>query len=510
MNAAIRRRFWFIIAALICGLAMGVVAATAQADPIPIAIGENQIGELSDPAATALYSLTITSPQNVQVQALAISPGLAPMLRILDPLGIVVFDALNSGAQSTVQGAPFLASSGAYVIQVSSANGVAGQFLLSVQASALLTPPQPLVLGERVEGTVSSQQTRQGYTFSVTPSDGLLLNVETGDSPSGAVIVLHNAQGGDTLAVSSAQLGGVRYRIRPGTAAYLLDVLYSGGDTAQPYAVCLETENGTVSCAEGVVPPVQTEEVVVTASPIPTAFPPTTDPNGACAVTPADAAINVRSGPGTNYPVVGALLPSSSAPVFGRSPDNLWFQINASSVIGWVSASVVNLTGNCAGVPVVQPPTLPPTAPFTATSPAPPSPSLPTPTQTTTPSSTVAPTINPLLLTPRGRDSADLTIELWGTPIINGATYLDVRILNQGTANVGAFNVNVCVIPEDVSPCQTSRVPSLQGNGGRIVTFSFGSLYRGVHPVIATVDAGGEVFETNESNNIATGDMDFH
>jgi hypothetical protein len=293
-------------------------------------------------------------------------------------------------------------------------------------------------------------------------------------------------------------------------ADYLLDVLYSGGDTAQPYAVCLETEDGTASCAEGVVAPIQTEEALITVSPPLTFLPPTNDPNGACAVTPADQAINVRGGPGTNYPALGALLPNTSALVFGRSPDNLWFQINTGSVIGWVSAAVVVVSGNCAGVPVVQPPTLPPTVPFTATSPAPPSPTLPAPTQTTAPSSTVAPTINPLLLTPRGRDSADLTIELWGTPIINGATYLDVRILNQGTANVGAFNVSVCVIPEDISPCQTSRVPSLQGNGGRIVTFSFGSLYRGVHPVIATVDAGGEVFETNESNNIATGDMDFH
>ena len=49
-----------------------------------------------------------------------------------------------------------------------------------------------------------------------------------------------------------------------------------------------------------------------------------------------------------------------TAPVYGRLPDNSWFQVNVNGVIGWVSATVVTLGGNCAGVSIILPPTLPP------------------------------------------------------------------------------------------------------------------------------------------------------
>jgi uncharacterized protein YraI len=74
--------------------------------------------------------------------------------------------------------------------------------------------------------------------------------------------------------------------------------------------------------------------------------------------------VNVRSGPGTNYPALGIAPPGASAEVSGKSADGAWWQVKiptqySSSGFGWVSASFV-VTQNTQNVPVVAAPTAPP------------------------------------------------------------------------------------------------------------------------------------------------------
>ena len=57
----------------------------------------------------------------------------------------------------------------------------------------------------------------------------------------------------------------------------------------------------------------------------PTVVPPTPEA-GVPTVTSTDY-LNVRSGPGTNYPVYGVVPPGSSAEASGISPDGGWYQI---------------------------------------------------------------------------------------------------------------------------------------------------------------------------------------
>lgn len=70
--------------------------------------------------------------------------------------------------------------------------------------------------------------------------------------------------------------------------------------------------------------------------------------------------VNVRSGPGIDYPAYGVAAPGQSAPVVGVSPDGGWWAIRLQSEIapggmGWVSTTYVDAF-NTAGVPVIQPP----------------------------------------------------------------------------------------------------------------------------------------------------------
>ncbi|MEM7345318.1 MAG: SH3 domain-containing protein [Chloroflexota bacterium] len=54
-----------------------------------------------------------------------------------------------------------------------------------------------------------------------------------------------------------------------------------------------------------------------------------------------DVNLNVRSGPGVNFPRVGALTPNDQIKIIGRNADSSWWQINYpsdSEAVAWISA----------------------------------------------------------------------------------------------------------------------------------------------------------------------------
>ncbi|MBI1879406.1 MAG: SH3 domain-containing protein, partial [Chloroflexi bacterium] len=76
-------------------------------------------------------------------------------------------------------------------------------------------------------------------------------------------------------------------------------------------------------------------------------------------------AINVRAGPGTDYPVVGQLQPGQEARVMGRNEDTSWWQVSlgdAPDALGWVAGQLVTLSGDNGAIPVAAAPPPPPTA----------------------------------------------------------------------------------------------------------------------------------------------------
>ncbi len=74
---------------------------------------------------------------------------------------------------------------------------------------------------------------------------------------------------------------------------------------------------------------------------------------------------NVRSGPGTAYPIVASLSSAQTEPVIGRDSSGLWLAISfagAPGGTGWVSTLVATYSGNINDLPVIQPAAPPPTA----------------------------------------------------------------------------------------------------------------------------------------------------
>lgn len=86
-------------------------------------------------------------------------------------------------------------------------------------------------------------------------------------------------------------------------------------------------------------------------------------PEGVPSATATDA-VNIRSGSGTNYPVLVVAPAGSSGEVTGQSADGGWWQVvvstqYSSTGFGWVSASYVYVQ-NTDSVPVVEAPPAPP------------------------------------------------------------------------------------------------------------------------------------------------------
>jgi hypothetical protein len=84
--------------------------------------------------------------------------------------------------------------------------------------------------------------------------------------------------------------------------------------------------------------------------------------------------INVRTGPGTNYPVVGQFLPGQKAFVTGRNVDNSWWQVklalaNQPGMFGWVASQLVTLSDDNEAIPIAEAP--PPPSPVPTSTPMP-------------------------------------------------------------------------------------------------------------------------------------------
>lgn len=72
--------------------------------------------------------------------------------------------------------------------------------------------------------------------------------------------------------------------------------------------------------------------------------------------------VNVRSGPGTDFPAVGVLVGGEKAGAEGRSAAGLWIQIVYPSVEGglaWVYSPLVTLFEQGSTLPIIEPPPTP-------------------------------------------------------------------------------------------------------------------------------------------------------
>jgi len=226
---------------------------------------------------------------------------------------------------------------------------------------------------------------------------------------------------------------------------------------------------------KGVIPnnPVPLPTLVSTAAPATATplVPPT--PQGVTA-RPKNSALNVRSGPGTNYERIGQLRSTDVVQVLGVSPDQAWLAIDFAGGRGWIQSSLTTVTGALSTIPILEPPPSPTPPPFTPTPSAQPFPDL-------VPISVV---LNP----------PQLKV---GQPFVASVT-----IQNRGSVNSGQFAVAASWQPGNVYSAAT--VGSLAAGQSTTVNLNVSGVIGGTgsFTVEVVVDLNNEVNEgPNEGNN---------
>ncbi len=128
--------------------------------------------------------------------------------------------------------------------------------------------------------------------------------------------------------------------------------------TPTPVVFATPLPVAAVPTAEAAAPaqPDTTNQPTATEAPAaeqPVAEPPTAVPDTVARLT-ASQTVNVRRGPGTNYPVIGRLSAGQAFPVTGKNARGDWYQFDFDGQSAWVIANLVNVSGDPATVQVAQ------------------------------------------------------------------------------------------------------------------------------------------------------------
>ena len=235
---------------ILASISVNIVGVSAQADPTPITLGENKIGQVNG-GETATFALTVDSAQTINIQLLGVSQGFAGSFTVLDAVNLLIASAPNAAGANVVQAAVTLSTPGRYLIGVTGVNGLGGQFLLSAQAGGALLLPDGLPIDTPLSDTVNQTNSRRAYTFFGTPDAILLLTARGGDGTTNSSFLLRDATTNALLGASSARLGGAAFRIPASGSQYLLEVLHSGASGTENFSVCLARENAPQRCTGG-------------------------------------------------------------------------------------------------------------------------------------------------------------------------------------------------------------------------------------------------------------------
>ncbi|MCC7447996.1 MAG: ABC transporter substrate-binding protein [Anaerolineae bacterium] len=170
-----------------------------------------------------------------------------------------------------------------------------------------------------------------------------------------------------------------------------------------------------------------------TATPRPPTLTPIPSPTIVGVVCTPRNALNVRTGPGTNYPLISPQLRRGEAvQLIGASADFTWLVITHRQQQGWISASLCTIAGDVRSLPVVA---------------APPTP-IPSPTPLP-PTATVPPTPVPIADIVLVSASMNPPVPQPGVPFT-----LVVLVRNQGGANAGQFAVATSFKPGEIYTAQ--------------------------------------------------------
>lgn len=395
---------------LILLLAMLSLGSIVSAQGNVVTYGETRTEVLSPEAPQAFYTLQGNAGDVLTVYALGWGVGFKPSITILGPSGQIAFTATDPLTPMTndARATALLTMPGTYTILVGGATPTLGNVTISIQNTA------PTIAGSIDASPVTIDITPDGVSlaFSATGSPDSATPVTISSStpdfmfsgyimaPDGRII---NAFDGITSAFTAS--------LPPSAEAYTIVVQAS--DPAQ---------GGTLTMAKGVASATSTTTDVVPAATEEVTAGGNQPPANECAAVAGANGTNVRTGPGTEYDILRIMRPGEYLIVTGQNSG--WY----TDGVGWVAASVVNITGPCDSIGVAN----------VTNAPAPTETPIPPTVDNTQPTATYTATLETVQVTPTYTPTATATT---AAPI----AVIDSDVINFtiDRDNGGTFNNDV-------------------------------------------------------------------
>lgn len=172
-------------------------------------------------------------------------------------------------------------------------------------------------------------------------------------------------------------------------------------------------------------------------------FLPTAVACGTPATAQAKNTTRVRSGPGTEYGIVGELVYLEVRPIVGRAVDSEWWIIQFSNKeTGWIANAVVTVQGNTSGIPAIAAPLLN--------------------GATTTPGPQWQPTVNPVCPTATKAATQTAVPTQTATPLpTKTATPMPTALTQVTGSAIEAETSPTSVVPTVVETAVTQQAPPI-------------------------------------------------
>lgn len=263
--------------------------------------------------------------------------------------------------------------------------------------------------------------------------------------------------------------------VEDGVYSLRLNVTLSNGTRAFAVVSPLRVENEPPPFGGGQQPSTNpTLAVLPTLQATPTAF---------STVPQATARINgnVRRGDGTQYEVIGSITAGTTVTIVGTSAlgTNWYLIVLPNGIQGWVAPSIVDVTGNLANVPRVNPPPPPTATPIPVTP---------------TPISTINLVAGNFRFDP-GSPNCGQTFNIYMDVANFGTSFSPSGTIavNDYRQADGSFQTRTDGAFPSIAPGQTVNVGP--------IPLTVATFYNENHRLLMTVDGSNLIFETNENDN---------
>ncbi len=387
-----------VVSALVVSIALSVVPAQAQSGVI--AYGDNVLGSLSPTAPIMFYSFNGNVGDLVTVHVLGVTPGMAPSISLLSPtqvqLALSSGDPFGLGDGTEARLSHRLTTAGVHVLLVSDSGGLSGDYLLRLRGEAqtlseVLAPDAPATFD------LSDTQLQQ-FAVAANPAEAITASITTTVAGFTFSAVVRNPVGSIVAMQSGSADQPVNLIIPPGTGTYEVRILNLSPGVPGLVTIAL----GSLAVSSPVESPPQPSPTAQPQEPAATedVAPPPADSEQICTVS-SGGTVNLRSGPGTGFSILGQLIPGNALPATGRLADVSWYTVALNGLTAWVFSEVISLNGACDGLPVVQ------AVPSEA------------PTASATIQSAISPTAS---LTITSTSTAQPVVTATATPVTNGQT----------------------------------------------------------------------------------------